>query len=141
MKKIIYVLSIFALFAITTSCVSNKEIASDLTAAQIIQLGQNAVDVSDYNHAEKCFIEVIKRYGTNNANYVEARYELGHLFIKTKDYAQAFRAFSEILDMYSTAGIADLPPEFKKLAQIGMTQIPIKKLEAFLAEANPEAAE
>lgn len=136
MKKIIYLLSTIALSGILFSCVSNKEIAQDLTAAQIIQLGQNALDSSDYAHAEKCFQEVVKRYGTNITNYIEARYEIGHVNIKTKNYEKAYLAFREILDMYESAAATELPPEFKKLAQIGISQIPAKKLES-LSKVNP----
>lgn len=136
MKKIKYLITVFTLSGLLFSCASNKEIANNLSAAQIIQLGQNAIDSSNYPHAEKCFLEVIKRYGTNLTNYIEARYEIGHLYIKTKNYDKAFSAFTEIIDMYASVAATELPPEYKKLAQIGLSQIPAKKLEA-LSRVNP----
>lgn len=127
MKKTAYFL-ILSVVLLLSSCMTNKNIPEDLSPAQIIQLGQNAIDSTDYKHAEKCFNTVISRYGTNIATYIEARYELGHLYIKVQDYSKAYSIFSEILDAYSTAAISELPPEFKKLSQIGLSQIPEKKL-------------
>ncbi len=113
------------------SCASVKEIPADLTSAQLIQQGQNAYSSSNYSLAEKYYETVIQRYGNNTATYIEAKYELGHLYIKTKNYQKAYQAFDEILEIYSYAAIGDLPPAYRKLAQIGMDKIPEKKLEEF----------
>ena len=54
MKKILS--AAFALLTLTLliSCASVKEIPEDKTAAQIIQMGQNSVSVSDYQSALLC---------------------------------------------------------------------------------------
>lgn len=113
------------------SCTSVKDIPADLTSAQLIQQGQNAYSSSNYSLAEKYYETVIQRYGNNTATYIEAKYELGHLYIKTKNYQKAYQAFDEILEIYSYAAIGDLPPAYRKLAQLGMDKIPEKKLEEF----------
>ena len=77
MKKIIILLSVLLGFI---SCSTVKEIPSDLSAAQLLQLGQNAFESKNYKAAEKYFITTIQRFGTNTNNYIEAQYELAHLY-------------------------------------------------------------
>lgn len=129
---------IFALSSATAfvSCNSTKEIPDDLSAPQLLQKGQVALDSSDYKLAERYFLKTIEQYGDNTDTYIEAKYELGHLYIKTKDYKKAWNALDEILELYSYAAIGDLPPAYKKLAKIEMEKIPAKKLEEFEAERN-----
>lgn len=128
MKKIIFVSSI--LFAIVSafSCQSTKVIPEDATSTQLIQMGQDCLDTSDYAGAEKYFKTVIQRYGMDTSTYIEARYELGHLYLKQKNYEDAYAAFEEILGLFRDAEAGYLPASYKKLAQMGMNQIPDSKL-------------
>jgi len=116
------------------SCASTKEIPTDLTAAQIIQKAQNAYEKADYNGALTYYETVIKRYGTNLSTYVEATYEIGHVYAKTKKYELAYEKYQEILDIYSDSYYGDLPSAYKKLAEIGISNIPEKKLETIKAD-------
>lgn len=117
--------ALFGFFAL--SCNSLKSVPEDMTVAQIIQQGQNYYGSGDYKAAALCYNTVIERYGDDLATYVEAKYELGHLFLKTKDYKKAYSAFSEILEIYNTVSIGTLPASYKKLAQIGIERIPESK--------------
>lgn len=128
MKKQLFFAALFAATALLISCRSIKEIPEDKTSAQIIQMGQNSVALEDYKSAEYCYETVIDRYGTDPAVYVEAKYELAHTYLKQKKYDKAYAIFTEILDLYDRYGTA-LPGAYKKLCQIGMNQIPEKKLE------------
>ena len=107
-----------------TACNSVKEIPQDLTAAQLLQRGQSYYDVADYKNAEACFLETIVRYGDDTNTYIEAKYELAHLYIKTKNYEKARSALEEILELYEYAAAGTLPAAYKKLAQIEMEKIP-----------------
>ena len=130
MKKnyiIITISLIFTAVLALSSCRSLPEIPTDLTQAQLIQKGQNAFSAGDYKLAEHYYQTSIQRYGNNTENYIESKYELGHLYIKTKDYDKAQEAFEEILELYEYAAIGDLPASYKKLAEIGMNKIPAKK--------------
>ena len=130
MKKTIILLTISLLFAgvlALSACKSLPEIPNDLTQAQLIQKGQNAFSAGDYRLAEHYYQTSIQRYGNNTENYIESKYELGHLYIKTKDYDKAQEAFEEILELYEYAAVGDLPASYKKLAEIGMSKIPAKK--------------
>jgi tetratricopeptide (TPR) repeat protein len=133
MKKLTIILStLFILFGIS-SCATVKEIPSDLTANQLIQLGQKAFEAKNYKACEQYFLATIQRFGTNTNTYIEARYELGHLYITTKQYKKAYHIFKEILAMYEYS--YDLPGAYKKLSLIGLNKIPSDILESL---ENPQ---
>ena len=127
MKRIMTIL--FTVTALMlASCVSNAKIPDNATSTQLIQLGQDAMEVSNYTAAEQYYMAVIQRYGMDTATYIEARYELGHLYLKKKDYTQAYECFSEIVEIFENAEIGYLPAAYKKLAQMGLSNIPNGKL-------------
>lgn len=131
--KILIALSVLSL----TACATVKEIPQDLTAAQIIQLGQNAYDIRDYKTAINCYQTVIDRFSTNTVTMLEAKYELGHVYIAEKKYDKAYAIFTEILHIYEQVPFGDLPASYKRLAQIGIERIPENKRPA----TNPSEAE
>ncbi len=141
MKKIIYTLIALAASVLLFSCRSTPEISNDLTSAQLIQLGQNAYSASDYKNAELYYKTVIQRFGMDTAVYIEAKYELGHLYVTRKNYEKAYEAFSEILELYEYAAAGDLPSAYKKLAAIGMKKIPEQKLAEFMNNSEKESKE
>ena len=126
MKKLIFTTAVFALTALLISCKTIKYIPEDKTSNQIIQLGQNSSANKDYKSAEFCYNTAIDRFGSNPAIYVEVKYELGHTYLKQKKYEKAYAAFTEVLAIYDSFGAA-LPGAYKKLCNIGISQIPEKK--------------
>ena len=128
MKKLIFFTALFASTALFISCRTIKSIPEEKTPNQIIQLGQNCSTNKDYKSAEFCYETVIDRYGTDPAIFVEAKYELGHTYLKQKKYDKAYTAFTEVLSLYDSFGAA-LPGSYKKLCNIGLSQIPEKKRE------------
>lgn len=128
MKKIIFILSILVAICAITSCATTKEITPDLTAQQIMQLGQEAYSNGDYKSAEFYYTATLTRYGMDTQIYIQARYEIGHIAIRTKDYEKAYRNFNEILTIYDSVGAGVLNPSYKVLAQKGISQIPEDKL-------------
>lgn len=127
MKKFILATLVLISAAVLVSCATIKEIPEGKTSAQIIQMGQNSVSVSDYKSALFCYQTAIDRYGTNPTVYAEARYEQGHVYLKQKRYDKAYQAFNELVTLYDyNPGI--IPPSYKKLAQIGINKIPAKRL-------------
>ncbi len=115
------------------SCRTLKEIPEEKTSAQIIQMGQNYVGLSDYKSAEFCYETVIERFGSDPAIYVEAQYELGRVFLKQRKYEKAYDNFSEILNLYDSYATA-LPGAYKKLCNISISQIPEIKLQEIQAK-------
>lgn len=127
--KIASVILFAALTLTYTGCNSTKNIPDDLSAPQLLQRGQSCLDNSDYKTAEKYFLKTIEQYGDDTNTYIEAKYELAHLYIKTKRYDKAYDNLSEILELYDYAIAGTLPAAYKKLAQIEMDKIPAAKLE------------
>lgn len=101
-----------------------KEIPEDLSAAQILQLGQDEESAYRYKNAETYFKTVIERFGANPAVYVEARYELGNCYMKEKAYEKAAVCFNEIIEIYNSAPYGSLPTAYQKLANLGLERIP-----------------
>ena len=128
MKKFITFAALLAVSMIFFSCKTLKEIPEDKTSSQIIQMGQNYVAIPDYKSAEFCYETVIDRYGTDPSIYVEARYELGRIYLAQKKYDKAYAVFTEVLDIYDAYG-AVLPGSYKKLCNISINQIPAAKLQ------------
>ena len=127
MKKLITLAALFVATMLLFSCKTLKEIPEDKTSAQIIQMGQNYVAIPDYKSAEFCYETVIDRYGNDPRIYVEAKYELGRIYLAQRKYDKAYATFNELLDLYDNYG-AMLPGAYKKLCNIGLSQIPEKKL-------------
>ncbi len=115
-----------AFTVLLASCSSTPKIPDDATSTQLIQMGQDALELSKYTVAETYYTTVIQRYGMDTATYIEASYELGHLYIKQKKYNEAARKFNEILGIFSNAEIGTIPASYKKLAEMGLEKIPEK---------------
>lgn len=133
MKKNVFIIAVSALLAAAvvlslSSCKTVTEIPDDLSAAQLIQLGQDAYGNAQYKNAEIYYRTVISRFGMDNSIYIEARYELGHLYIKEKKYDAAYKSLKEIVDLYASTTPGTLPGAYNKLAQIEMAKIPAAKL-------------
>ena len=133
MKKLITLAAVLALAALFTSCKTLKEIPGDKTSAQIIQMGQNYVSNSDYKSAELCYNTVIDRFGTDPSIYVEAKYELGRVYLAQHKYEKAYNIFTELLDLYDSYGTM-LPGSYKKLCNISISQIPELRLQEIQAK-------
>lgn len=128
MKKITLLICTLALSGVVAttavSCRTVKDIPEDLTAPQLLQKGQSCYDNADYKSAEVYYQTTIDRYGDDTVTYIEAKYELAHLYMKRKKYEKARSAFDEILEIYAYAPSGSLPASYKKLVQIEMAKIP-----------------
>lgn len=135
MNKIIkaMIISSFAVICGTTviSCASTpKEVPYEATSREIIQLAQTEYDAGRISNALFYYETLIMRYGSDTAVYVEARYEIGHIYFKQKRYREAAAIFTEILDIYNSLQPGEIPGSFKKLAQNDLSKIP----EEYLSE-------
>ena len=133
MKKIISLAALISIAFTFFSCRTLKEIPEDKTAAQIIQMGQNYGGVSDYKSAEFCYNTVVERYGSDPSIYVEAKYELGRVYLAQHKYEKAYNIFTELLDLYDSYGTM-LPGSYKKLCNISISQIPELRLQEIQAK-------
>ena len=128
MKKLSILVPFFVISTIFISCKTITEIPMEKTSAQIIQMGQNAVTSADYKSAEFCYKTALERFPANPHVLVEAKYELGNVYLKQKKYALAYAEFSQLLELYDSAPTA-YPSAYKKLAQIGISKIPNNKIQ------------
>lgn len=135
-KKIIIASVIFAELALFCGCQTvPKEIPEDLDARQLIQRGQDNFDEHRYKAAEKYFNTVLERYGDDPKHYLEAKYELGHLYLKQKKYSAAYDTFMEIEEIYKSVPVG-LPGSYKILCGIELAKIPAEKIKEFEARRN-----
>lgn len=126
MRKLFIASVIFS--ALFISCKSTPiEFTDDLTAPQILQLGYEAYNKQDFANAERCYNEIINRFGDDANYYVEARYELGRLALEKKDYTKAEASFNEIIDLYVNSEIGAIPPAYRKLSELSLSQISEQK--------------
>lgn len=123
MKLSIRLLFILSLGLSMASCGTVPKIPEDATSTQLIQMGQDALEFSNYTAAETYYKAVIQRYGMDTATYIEASYELGHLYLKQKRYEEAYQKFDEILATFANAEIGAIPAAYKKLAEMGIEKI------------------
>jgi len=132
MKKTIIIASvILAGLALFCGCQTvPKEIPETLDARQLIQLGQDNYDNHRYKAAEKYFNTVLERYGDDPKHYLEAKYELGHLYLKQKKYSAAYDNFKEIEEIYKNVPVG-LPGAYKILCGIELAKIPADKVKEF----------
>lgn len=121
-------LAVFAVFALSlASCASNAPISEDLSAKQLIQNGQDNFDGGRYKAALRYYNAALERFGENDpAVYVEAKYEIGHIYMKRKKYESARNVFTEITDLYSATMPGMLPGAYLKLSQIELEKIEAK---------------
>ncbi len=114
-----------------TSCRSTQiEIPDNMTAKQLIQQGQNSYESGKYKTAQFYYNTVIERFGDDKATYIEARYEIAHLYIKQKKYNKAQPILEEIIGLFKNAEPGTLPASYEKLAEIELKKIPSNKKES-----------
>ncbi len=116
--KILCALS-FALF----SCSSTIEIPEDASAKQIIQGGQNEFSAGNYKNALKYYNTALERFGDSPEILVEAKYEIGHIYMKQKKYDAAENVFTEISSLYESNPFGKLPGSYRKLSQLELEKI------------------
>ena len=135
MKKLIPFAACFIALSLFASCKTLKQVPEDKTSAQIIQMGQNYAGNSEFKSAILCYNTVIDRFGSNPTVYVEAKYELGRIFLTQRKYEKAYSTFTEILEIYDSYS-AMLPGTYKKLCLISLDQIPEKQLSEIKAKKS-----
>lgn len=117
------------------SCQSVPLIPDDMSAQELIQNGQSSADDGKYKAALRYFNAVVERYDDDPAVYIEAKYEIGHLYLKKKDYTAAVPILEEIRDLYPKVAPGTLPAAFEKLAKLDLAKLTPEQLEKAHAEA------
>lgn len=128
-KPLIIITLCSSLFAINISSCSTvpKEISEELTAQELIQKGQTEFEYGRYKASLAYYNTVCERYADAPAFYLEAYYEIGHLYMKQKKYEKAKAVFEDILHIYADAQPGTLPGSFRKLSEGEMEKIKAKE--------------
>lgn len=120
--KVLIFLAIFLVTIVSCNSVP-KEIPETLTAQELIQQGQNSFEKGNYKAALAYYNTVVDRYKDFPAIYIEARYEIAHLYMKQKKYDLAVPILNEIRDIYPKSTPGTLPAAYYKLAEIELSKI------------------
>lgn len=123
MKKIISTgLVAFSMFLF--SCKSQEiEVAPEATSLEIIQLAQTAFDKRKKDDAIKYYEILLQRYGMNPAIYVEARYEIAHIYVKQKKYKDAEPILLELKEIYDSSAPGALPGAYRKMSMKDLEKV------------------
>ncbi len=126
MKKTLLLLQTILFTFTFFSCNSVPLIPENASATQLIQSGQDALDLANYKASETYYLATIQRYGMDTKTYIEARYELGRLYLKQEKWNKAYLQFTEILSIYESLEYGTVPPAYQKLSKLSIEQIPEK---------------
>lgn len=110
-----------------TGCGTIQKIDNDTTPLEIIQMAQTAYDHGLTKKSLMYYDELIKRYGMYSDVYIEARYEIGHIYYKKKKYKKAREILEEIVEIYNSSQPGELPGAFKKMAALDLEKIDRKQ--------------
>jgi outer membrane protein assembly factor BamD (BamD/ComL family) len=147
-RQLMPALAVAALVLAVSGCQSvpkPESIPLDATVIDLSQRGQESIDNSNYKAAEVYYQLIIDRYGESNMSALtSAEFEIAHMRLKKKHWADAKARLEKIIARYETAGGASLPPEYLVLAKNDLARIPadvIKQLDAQDKAAAPATAE
>ena len=107
------------------SCISTGpvEIPDGLTAAELIQRGQEASDKNRYNVSLQYYEAVTERFPFDIDNVIAAEYEIAFIHYKQKNYELSKTEFNSLLARYNTPDQELLPAQFKILSNIVLGKI------------------
>ena len=100
-----------------------KQIPENMTSQELIQRGQECFEAGNYPGAVEYYNTAVSRYSDWPSVYIEARYEIAHVYMKTKNYEKAEPIFNELIELYKQASPGAYPAAYKKLSEIGLEKI------------------
>ena len=115
------------MLVLLSSCATMIYISEDLSPAEIIQRGQEALDRNRYNLAIQYYEALHERNRSNIDLLITAEYHIANIHYKQKKYDLAREEFSAILEYYNTPDEELLPQHFKVLSQIVLKRIDEKE--------------
>lgn len=114
-----------------TGCASTKvEITDQTSDREISQLAQTAYEHGRVKEAIATYEKLLMYYGQDFSIYVEAKYEIGHIYLKQKKYSQAAQCFMEVIDIYDSLPYGTLPGTYRKLSQNDLAKIPANHIKS-----------
>ena len=115
------------ILVLLSSCATLIYISEDLSPAEIIQRGQEALDRNRYNVAIQYYEALHERNRGNIDLLITAEYHIANIHYKQKKYDLAREEFNAILEYYNTPDEELLPQHFKVLSKIVLERIEEKE--------------
>jgi len=119
----LYTLPALIAVLLFSSCASAVTIREDLSPAEIIQRGQEALDRNRYNAAIQYYQALYDRNPHIIDLIITAEYHIANIHYKQKKYGQARAELNAILEYYNSPDEELLPQHYKKLAVIVLEKI------------------
>jgi len=110
-----------------SSCASTIQISEDLSPAEIIQRGQEALDRNRYGTAIQYYQALYDRNQSNIDLVITAEYHIANIHYKQGKYDLARAELNTLLEYYNTPDEELLPQHFKRLALIVLERIEEKE--------------
>lgn len=98
-----------------------------MTSQELIQRGQENFENGNYPAALKYYNTAVERFAEWPSVYIEARYEIAHVYMKQKKYDKAEPIFNELIQIYRNSAPGAYPAAFKKLSELGLQTIEEKR--------------
>jgi len=125
--KKLYLLLTLVTALFLSSCASSIIISEELSPAEIIQRGQEALDRNRYKAAILYYQALYDRNPHSIDLTITAEYHIANIHYKQKKYDLARDELNAILKYYDTPDEELLPQHFKKLAIIVLNRIDEKE--------------
>jgi len=106
-----------------TSCAMTANIPDSMSAAEIIQRGQEAMDNNNYKIAYQYYQALYDRNRTNTDLVITAEYHIAFIHYKQGKLEQAKEELNAVLAYYDSPDQELLPQHFKRLSQIVLERI------------------
>ena len=110
-----------------SSCASTIHISEDLSPAEIIQRGQEALDRNRYGVAIQYYQALYDRNQSNIDLVITAEYHIANIHYKQGKHDLAKTELNAILEYYNTPDEELLPQHFKRLTLIVLQKIEEKE--------------
>jgi outer membrane protein assembly factor BamD (BamD/ComL family) len=106
------------------SCASGPvDIPENLSPAELIQRGQEALDKNRYDQALQYYEVLLEKYPENMDIVCAAEYEIAFIHYKQKKFSQSQDEFNSLLARYDTPDAELLPLQFKILSEIVLEKL------------------
>ena len=109
------------------SCATKANITSEMSAAELIQRGQEAMDKNRYKAAIQYYEALHENNKTNIDLVITAEYHIGFIHYKQGKFDIARSELTAVLDYYNSPDEELYPQHFKKLSQIVLNSMEEKE--------------
>lgn len=137
--KHVFFPAIFVLCVVSfiLSCSSiPKTLPEDTTAADLLVQALDLYDSGKYKAAEYYCNAAIARSTNDVQQLIPAEYELAHMYIKRKKWAEAKPIFERIVSYYQSPESYAYPQEYKKLSELELAKIPVTQSSSELPQTE-----